>query len=125
MSPMKMFRNMCMAVYITIDVEQSSFLAKCIGFVSKMVVVIAVIAYIISTDPTARYVPDICDDPVCNNDPFLCPGYMVCEDTELPSISAAINFTTYYFTGMSTIFFFFVLSIFFFCRCLILLPQTN
>ena len=26
---------------------------------------------------------------------------MVCADTELPSITAAINFTTYYFTGMS------------------------
>ena len=99
MSPMKMFRNICVAVFITIDVEQSSLLAKMLGFVSKMVVVMAVLAYIISTDDSARYVPNTCDTPFCNNDAILCPGYMVCSDTELPAITAAINFTTYYFTG--------------------------
>ena len=99
MSPLKVLRNICVAVFITIDVEQSSLLAKIIGFVSKMVVVLAVLAYIISTDATARYVPNTCDAPFCNNDPYMCPGYMVCEATELPSITAAINFTTYYFTG--------------------------
>ena len=101
MSPLKLFRNICVAIFITIDVEQSSLLAKIIGFASKMVVVIAVLAYIISTDPSARYVPITCDTPYCNNDPMLCPGYQVCADTELPSVTAAINFTTYYFTGMS------------------------
>lgn len=26
-----------------------------------------------------RYKPETCKDPVCNNDPILCPGAMVCE----------------------------------------------
>ena len=76
MSPMKLLRNICVAIFITIDVEQSSLLAKVIGFVSKMVVVLAVLAYIISTDSSARYVPVTCDMPYCDNDPMLCPGKM-------------------------------------------------
>ena len=73
---MKLLRNICVAIFITIDVEQSSLFAKVIGFVSKMVVVLAVLAYIISTDSSARYVPVTCDMPYCNNDPMLCPGKM-------------------------------------------------
>ena len=33
---------------------------------------------------TYSYVPDTCDMPVCNNDPTLCPGYMMCEPVPLP-----------------------------------------
>ena len=46
-----------------------------------------------------RYVPYTCPTPVCNNDPILCPGYMICPDTELPQVTAVENFTTYYFTA--------------------------
>ena len=66
---------------------------------SKAVVVITVLSYIVSTDAAVRYVPVTCPAPVCNNDPYLCPGFMVCPDTELPAVTAVENFTTYYFTG--------------------------
>ena len=52
-----------------------------------------------STNPQLRYVPTTCDQPVCNNDPLLCPDYMVCTDIELPVVLTVESFTTYYFTA--------------------------
>ena len=52
-----------------------------------------------STNPQLRYVPTTCDQPVCNNDPLLCPDYMVCTDIELPLVLTVESFTTYYFTA--------------------------
>ena len=50
LSPLKLLRKLCVAIFITIDVEQSSLLAKILGAASKAVVVMAVLSYIISTD---------------------------------------------------------------------------
>ena len=36
--------------------------------------------------------------PACNDDPFLCPGYAICEAVASPSVNAVSDFTTYYFT---------------------------
>ena len=63
------------------------------------VIVLAVFAYVASTSPSGRYVPDTCDYPVCDHDPNLCPGYMVCLFQELPMLVNIEIFTTFYFTG--------------------------
>ena len=31
--------------------------------------------------------PDTCDNPVCNNDTQLCPGYMICEPVTGPEFT--------------------------------------
>ena len=49
--------------------------------------------------PNPPYPPPTPSTSVCNNDPILCPSYMVCADIELPAVTAVENFTTYYFTG--------------------------
>ena len=92
-------RKLCAAVFVTLDVDQSSYVAKYLGVITNAVIVLAVLSYVASTNPQLRYIPTTCAFPVCNNDPNLCPGYMVCADAELPIVTAVENFTTYYFTA--------------------------
>lgn len=37
------------------------------------------VIYIVESVSSVKIAVETCDDPVCNNDPILCPGSMVCE----------------------------------------------
>ena len=89
----------CAAVFIALELEGSSLLAKYLDFVTKAVIVIAVAAFLISTEPLFQYQPTTCTDPYCSDDQLLCPGYHICEAAELPVVTAVSDFTTYYFTA--------------------------
>ena len=97
-SPLKFIVKACAKVFITLEVEGSGVVAKYLDLVTKAVIVLAIVAYLLSTDAQFQYIPDTCDLPFCNDDLTLCPGYQVCEPVEVPEITAISNFTTYYFT---------------------------
>jgi hypothetical protein len=45
-----------------------------------------------------RVTPDTCYFPACDNDPNLCPGYMICESEKSPAFTAVESFCIYVFT---------------------------
>ena len=90
--------NGCAAVFITLELDPSSVLAKALDYLTKAVIVLAVAAYLVSTEPRFQYQPATCAVPTCSDDPSLCPGYTICEAVELPWVTAMSDFTTYYFT---------------------------
>jgi hypothetical protein len=98
-TPLAFFRRMCSTVFITLELEGSSTLATYLDYVTKAVIILAIVAYLLSTDPQFQYTPLTCAAPFCSDDAALCPGYDVCEAVELPWITAISNFTTYYFTA--------------------------
>ena len=97
-SPLKFIVKACAKVFITLEVEGSGVVAKYLDLITKAVIVLAIVAYLLSTDAQFQYIPDTCDLPFCNDDLTLCPGYQVCEPVEIPDITAISDFTTYYFT---------------------------
>ena len=69
----------CALVFVTFEVESSSKWAKIISVVLKAFIVMAIVCYILSTEPSLRVSPTTCNNPDCDNDPVLCPGYQVCQ----------------------------------------------
>ena len=92
-------KRTCSFVFITLEHEQSSVFATYLDYLTKTVIILAVVAYLLSTEPAYRDSPSTCDQPVCSDDDHLCPGYQVCEPEESLGIFAIENFTTYYFTA--------------------------
>ena len=99
MTPAETVQRACATVFIVLELEQSSTFARYLDYVTKTVIILAIVAYLLSTEPTYRYTPTTCDQPVCNDDLTLCPGYVVCQDVEIPELWAVEEFTTYYFTA--------------------------
>ena len=98
MTPWQFVVRACATVFITLELETSSTFAKYLDLVTKAVIVTAIAAYLISTEPGYQYQPASCAYPLCNDDPTLCPGYQVCENVALPSVNLVSDLTTYYFT---------------------------
>lgn len=63
-----------MQVFITLEIEESSSFAKYLGIFLKLVIILAIAGYVLSTLPALRVYPTVCDVPDCNDDPILCPG---------------------------------------------------
>jgi hypothetical protein len=91
-------KRFCAWTFILLEYEQSSHVAKMLSLVTKAVIMLAVVTYIIGTDPMYQMIPSTCDYPTCSDDSALCPGYQVCEPVEDPTVAAIEDFTTYYFT---------------------------
>jgi hypothetical protein len=98
MTPWQMVVKAFATVFITLELEESSRFAKYLDLVTKAVIVLAIAAYLMSTEPDYQYRPASCDTPFCSDDVMLCPGYTICEGVEIPEITAVSDFTTYYFT---------------------------
>eukprot|EP00602_Paraphysomonas_sp_CaronLab_P007971 CAMPEP_0185034172 /NCGR_PEP_ID=MMETSP1103-20130426/23800_1 /TAXON_ID=36769 /ORGANISM="Paraphysomonas bandaiensis, Strain Caron Lab Isolate" /LENGTH=415 /DNA_ID=CAMNT_0027570717 /DNA_START=420 /DNA_END=1667 /DNA_ORIENTATION=- len=49
-----------------------------------IVIAFSCTSYVLSSDPGFRNKPSSCDDPVCDNDPELCPNTIMCEPVEEP-----------------------------------------
>ena len=77
-------------LYVLLELESSSKLAFIYSILMSLVVILNVVIFI--TGPSMTTVPSTCSDPICNNDPNLCPGKMICEPQEpdvLPLIDNA------------------------------------
>ena len=98
MTPWATFTRACATVFITLELETSSTVAKYLDLLTKAVITIAIAVYLLSTSPAFQYQPSTCDNPSCSDDQLLCPGYQVCESIELPSVTLVSNLSTYYFT---------------------------
>ena len=61
-------------VFITLEIEESSQFAKYLGIFLKLVIILAIFGYVLSTLPVLRVFPTECDYPDCDDDPELCPG---------------------------------------------------
>lgn len=72
------FVRICASIFITMEIESSSYLAKILSFIFKSVIVISVISYLVSSEPYFKHTPEVCPHPVCDNDPLLCPNRMIC-----------------------------------------------
>ena len=78
-STFQVVKKLAAIVFITMEIEQSSYVAKFISLAIKMAICLAVFTFIVSTDPYFRVIPDTCAFPDCDNDPLICPGYMICQ----------------------------------------------
>jgi len=84
--------------FITLELDDVSLLSKICSVGIKFVIIFAVFAFIVSTHPALRYTPDTCDQPACDDDPTLCPGYAVCEPVTLPVFDTIEEAVTIIFT---------------------------
>mmetsp|Transcript_28470 Transcript_28470/g.48129 ORF Transcript_28470/g.48129 Transcript_28470/m.48129 type:complete len:769 (+) Transcript_28470:182-2488(+) len=66
-------------LFMVLDDPQCCGLAKCVSIFMMAVIVLSCVIYVISTDASLRDTPSTCDQPVCDNDPDLCPGKVLCE----------------------------------------------
>ena len=86
LSAYEVFKGICGQIFLTLDNDESSPLAFYLGLFIKMVIIVAILMYILSTLPSMNATPDVCtqDDAVCYYDPTLCPGYAVCAPVPFP-----------------------------------------
>lgn len=90
--------KICACIFITLEIEFSSKWAGISSFIFKSVIVISVVSYLLSSEPSLRFTPDFCLYPACDNDPDLCPDRMICPpEKDLPFIIIE-NFTIIVFT---------------------------
>ena len=86
-------------IFLTLEVETSSNLARAIAVFTKLVILIAVISYMASTEPSLRVTPNTCETPLCSDDSLLCPGYQTCQDINAPAFDVIENVCVYIFTA--------------------------
>mmetsp|Transcript_7304 Transcript_7304/g.10863 ORF Transcript_7304/g.10863 Transcript_7304/m.10863 type:complete len:225 (+) Transcript_7304:37-711(+) len=65
-------------VFMTFQDPRSSKLGMMLRVIIKLTIVLNAIAYVLSWSPDFMEAPDDCENPVCDNDPDLCPDKMVC-----------------------------------------------
>lgn len=92
-------QRLCAFIFILFEIEESSSMAKGMALLTRFVIIFATIAYIISSDPALRIIPDTCDSPVCDNDHLLCPGYQICQDVISNEFDWIENICVYFFTA--------------------------
>ena len=92
-------RRIFATVFLTLEIETSSNLARFIAVFTKIVILVAVTSYMASTDPSLRVTPNTCDSPLCSDDSFLCPGYQTCQDINAPAFDVIENICVYIFTA--------------------------
>lgn len=73
----RMFKSFFRKMFITLEDSSSSTLAQVTFWVTTTAIFLAILNYLISTEAQLKYVPDTCTNPVCDNDPYNCPGVTV------------------------------------------------
>jgi len=86
-------------IFVTMEVESSSTLAAVLSAVLKSIIAIAVISYLVSTEPAYRVIPFTCIEPACRDDPFLCPNADICPSQTSPGFAFVEDFCVYIFTA--------------------------
>ena len=98
MKPSQIIRRIFATIFLTLEIETSSNLARFISVFTKLIILVAVISYMASTDPSLRVIPNTCDSPICSDDSLLCPGYQTCQDINAPAFDVIENVCVYIFT---------------------------
>jgi hypothetical protein len=98
LSVQQKFVRICASIFITMEIESSSYLAKILSFIFKSVIVISVISYLVSSEPYLRYTPEVCPHPVCDDDALLCPNRMICSPEKDKLFDIIENFIIAVFT---------------------------
>jgi hypothetical protein len=65
-------------IFVLFEQPDSCHLASAISILTGMIILLNTFFFVIATCPSYQVTPSTCMRPVCNNDPFLCPGRMVC-----------------------------------------------
>jgi hypothetical protein len=93
------FKALLAQIFLCLEVEDYNEWSSRVSAVVKLVIVFAIGSYIVSTVNSCTYTPDMCDEPVCNNDPVLCPGYMMCEPVPVPIFDYIEVACVYFFSA--------------------------
>ena len=65
-------------VFVLFEQPDSCHLGSAISILTGLIILLNTFFFIISTCPSYQVTPSICRRPVCNDNPYLCPGRMVC-----------------------------------------------
>jgi hypothetical protein len=76
--------NYIQRIFITFEDPESSKVATIISFIITVFIFIALLGFIISTQPDNKYIPETCSAPVCDHDIILCPDTVICEPLHDP-----------------------------------------
>eukprot|EP00605_Chrysophyceae_sp_TOSAG23-4_P000825 GSChrysophyteH1.ASY1.ANO1.915.1 assembled CDS len=71
--------NTVQRIFMFFEDPKFSKLGNLFGSFMMIVIVFNLIVFIISSLDNFKYRPEKCTNPVCNNDPVLCPNKMICE----------------------------------------------
>ena len=88
----------CAVVFVTMELESSSPLAWVISNVVMLVILLAIFATVVASEPTIMHTPATCPQPACKNHPKWCPGRMICAPQPPPVFDTIENVCIYFFT---------------------------
>jgi len=71
--------GMVARIFLCLEDSLSCWIGGFLFFVNTCIIILGLTTYILSSETNYQYKPTTCDNPVCNNDPFLCPGKQICE----------------------------------------------
>lgn len=74
----KFYLNSQQKLFLILDDPNSSFVSAVYAIGMGILVIVAAVFYIISTDPNLRETPDSCRYPACEDDDILCPNEVIC-----------------------------------------------
>lgn len=89
--------NILHQLFIVAEHPQSSLLGKLWSLTVAMVTLSSVVIFIIESMPEMQYIPKTCTSPVCNQDPLLCPGRIMCAPQTKSQILFAEENCIYFF----------------------------
>jgi len=89
----------CAIVFVTMELESSSPLAWMLSNLVMLVILLAIFATVVASEPTVMVAPATCAQPACNNNPKWCPGRMICAPQPPPIFDTIENACIYFFTA--------------------------
>lgn len=91
-------KTVAVTTFCMIEHGPSSDVASIVRFITNVIIALAVIAYILSTESYFQDTPMECKNPTCDHDPMRCPGRLICEPRQYPVFTSIDRFVVIYFT---------------------------
>lgn len=89
--------NIFHRIFLIVENPSSCLLGKLWSLSVAVITLLSVIVYVLASLPELNSIPQSCADPVCNNDPELCPGKIMCRPDSVSALSDIENACLYVF----------------------------